>query len=244
MIVKVENRNISDTSSQNGKPAQNVYYGVADNFLNDMPALYKWLSDEEKKKADRFRLESDYLCFVSAHAFLRTELSKKLGLSPEKITITQVDHGKPYLLGRDVQFSLSRSKRLFVFTISNSDQLTGIDIEKLNLNFDIDEISKRHYSLQERTDVFSFVKRSDQQRSFFEIWTRKEALLKAIGIGINTDLRKVQVIEGTNKFYIEGVKPDFNRFYAKTFALDEAVISVVSTADFLPCLVDLSKNHD
>lgn len=244
MIINVENINFSDTSSPVKKSVQNVFYGDAVSFVDNLPVFYNYLSDNEKKRADCYRLESDYLCYISAHALLRVELSKILCLTPKTVKIAQIDNGKPYLCESDIPFSLSRSKRLFVFTIGKACQLIGIDVEKINVNIDIAGISKSYYNPKEYEHIFSFKKASAQQRSFFEIWTRKEALLKAIGIGINTDLRNVQVLEGTNQFNIQGVKHNSEIFCSKTFSTGDIVISIVSSVDFFPRLIDLSISSD
>ena len=117
MNFKVYCKNIKDTWSQKRGGDLNIYYGRVDDFLNKIPEFYNYLSENEKTRANRFKFDSDFHCYVSVHALLRIELSKFLNMNPESIKIEESGEGKPYLSEADLPFSLSRNKYVFSFVI-------------------------------------------------------------------------------------------------------------------------------
>jgi len=240
MHFNVYCQNIENTSS-NGKPVDlMVYYGLTESFVNKLPVFYEYLSDHEKSKADRFKYVSDYRCYVSVHALLRIELSKILKVKPKSLKIEESENGKPIIPDIDLPISLSRTKNLFAFVVGHSNQYLGIDIEQIKPEIDFINISRNYFSIKEQQLILSYTNAEDQKRTFFELWTRKEALLKAIGIGLNAELSKVQVLEGGNTVDIEGVEIKNHSFKIATRLKKEALISIASSTDFVPEFKNLS----
>ena len=240
MHLKVYCQNIENTWYHGKSSDLVVYHGLTDSFVNKLPAFYEYLSDHEKSRAESFRQECDYRCFVSVHALLRIELSKLLGTKAKSIRIGQSEYGKPFISDMDLPFSLSRTKNLFAFVVGRSNQFLGIDIEQIKPDIDFISISRNYFSIKEQQLILSFNNIADQKRTFFEIWTRKEALLKAIGVGINTELSKVQVLEGGNMLDIEGVQTNSHSFKIATTMKKGALISIASSFDFVPEFKNLS----
>jgi 4'-phosphopantetheinyl transferase len=240
MPFKVYCQNLQNTSDRMKSGDLVVYHGLADCFVNKLSAFYDHLSDYEQTKADRFKHEADYSCYVTVHALLRIELSKLLGKKAKSISLGESEHGKPFVPGLDLPFSISRTRNLFAFAVGHSNQFLGVDIEQIKPEIDITNISRNYFSDKEQQLISSLKNSDDQKRTFFEIWTRKEALLKAIGIGINTELHKVQVLEGGNMLEIEGAPVDTHSFKIATALKKEALISVASSTDFVPEFKNLS----
>ena len=240
MHFKVYCQNIEQNWGHRKPSDMNVYYGLADCFENMVPTLYHYLSGNERSRAERFQRESDYNCYVTVHALLRIELSKELGIKAASIRIGESEKGRPFIKDADMPFSLSRTKNQFAFVFGKRNQHLGIDIEQIKPDIDFVSIARSHYSHKEQQLVLAQKSISDQKRLFFEIWTRKEALLKAIGIGINTELSKVQVLDGGNLLEIEGVEISNRSFKIATARKKEALISIASSKDFVPEFKNLS----
>jgi len=240
MQFKVYCQNIEHNWGQGKSPDLMVYHGLADCFVNKVPSLYEYLSEDEKSKADRFKRESDYACYVSVHALLRIELSKQLKMKARSIKIGESKYGKPFIPGADLSFSLSRTKNLFAFVVGKSNEYLGIDIEQIKPDIDFATIAHNYFSLREQQIVLSYSNIADQKCAFFQIWTRKEALLKALGIGLNAELSKVQVLDGGNMLEIEGVEINNHSFKIANTQKKEALISIASSKDFVPEFKNLS----
>ena len=218
-----------------------VYYGDSKNFEIKIPELYSLLSNNEQERANRFKYKTDFNCYVSVHALLRVELCKLLNINIKSILIEESKNGKPSVSGSDMPFSLSRSKNYFTFIIGKNNQMVGIDIEQIKREINFADISRNYFSPEEQHSIYSLAKTADQIVAFFEIWTRKEALLKAMGIGINTELNKVQVLDGENHIDIKGVQTDSDTFNLLTILNSGTIISVASSDDFYPKLINLAS---
>jgi 4'-phosphopantetheinyl transferase len=234
MQLKVFCQNINDISRNYLGKDLDIYFGKADSFLNNVQVFYNLLSDSEKALANRFKHDNDFICFISAHALLRIEISKLLKVKAGSIVFDKSENGKPIISGIDLPFSLSRNKNYFAFTIGRSSQYLGIDIEQTQLDHNIRAISRNYYSFKEQQLIYKCVANADQSLTFLELWTRKEALLKAVGIGINTNLTNVQVLEGENIISIEELQINSDSFKILTILINSVLISIASSYDFVP----------
>ena len=239
MHFKVYCQNIENTGTQAKSGNLVVYHGLTDSFKHRIHVFIEFLSENEKSRAERFIHKSDYNCYVSVHALLRIELSKYLGTKAKSIVIREYENGKPYIPETDLPFSLSRTRNMFAFVVGQSMHFLGIDIEQIKPDIDFINISRNYFSVKEQQLILSFKNVADQKRAFFEIWTRKEALLKAIGIGINEEISKFEVLEGENILEIEEVQVH-EHFMITSVMKKDALISVASSADFVPVFKNLS----
>lgn len=101
-------------------------------------------------------------------------------------------HGKPYLVNfKDIYISISHSKVHLLYAIS--DKNIGVDIEVIRpvKNY-FDKIKRKAFHENE----LSYILKNSQELEirFFEIWTKKEAYLKCLGIGLTTELTKIDTL--------------------------------------------------
>ena len=238
--LKVYCQNFEDSAYHGRSDKLIVYHGFADSFVYELPDYFEYLSDIERSRAERFKHVSDYNCYVAVHALLRIELSKLIGIKAKLVKITATETGKPLIPDCDLTFSLSRTKNMFAFVIGKNDQILGIDIEQIKPEIDFENIAINYFSTEEQLSIFSSKNTEDQKRTFFEIWTRKEALLKALGVGLNIDLVKVRVLEGENVLDLLGMQNNYHSFKIDTVRKKEAIISIASSTDFVPHFINLS----
>ena len=140
----------------------------------------------------------------------------------------------------NLPFSISRTYNSFAFVIGRSDQFLGIDIEQLKPDVDFGGILRKYFSIKEQQSILFFDNIDEKNRATLELWTRKEALLKSIGVGIVDELPKVQVLEGKNQIYVEGMQIRANSFNILTFIKSMAVLSIASSMDFNAIFKELS----
>jgi 4'-phosphopantetheinyl transferase len=123
---------------------------------------------------------------------LRQVLSRHVGIAPEELEF-QLEacpncggpHGRPALAGADrsVQFSLSHSGDLVLVAVAGVP--IGVDVEELSEEQVAADLSTRLHPAEQRE-----ITAADQPRlAFTRVWTRKEAYLKGIGIGLSRGLR-------------------------------------------------------
>lgn len=131
---------------------------------------------------------------------LREACGLVCGIAPQDVRFAYNEHGKPRLdlpaggspvVAGACHFNLSHTDDLIAFGASTAGPL-GIDIERVAARPGLAQIARRFFHPQE----FAYATAMDQpvsEQRFFEVWTRKEALLKAMGTGLATDLRRVAV---------------------------------------------------
>ena len=146
-----------------------VKYADVSGYARDLPP-------KRREKIERLRFEKDKLLSLTAGMLIRN----RIGNTP----LSENEHGKPYADGGQF-FSVSHSGECVVIAVD--DREIGIDVERLP-DRDYLQIAERFYHPNE----LAYVRRAeDSARAFTYVWTRKEAYLKQIGIGIATDLGAV-----------------------------------------------------
>lgn len=153
------------------------------------------LSPDEKTRASRFFFERDSSRFVAARGTLRAILGRYLHLEPRTIKFIYSERGKPSLAKmaarEHIHFNLAHSCDLAVVAVSKIPNI-GIDLEKLRPIKDAEGIAERFFS-QREANLLKSLPPTQRQVGFFNLWTRKEAWLKATGEGIGELLNQVEV---------------------------------------------------
>ena len=146
------------------------------------------LSKDEKKRAAGFYFERQRQCYIRSHAALRLLLGRYLMTAPNTVTIVADDYGRPMLAGTaiDLKFNLSHSGDAALVGISLHSPV-GVDIELVRDVPDHLAIAQSNFAPSE---VKVFLRLAPERRceGFCVTWTRKEAFVKALGMGLSFPL--------------------------------------------------------
>jgi 4'-phosphopantetheinyl transferase len=153
------------------------------------------LSDAERLRAARFVFGRDRRRFIVARARLRELLGARLGVPPKTVEFAYGRHGKPSLGPRfaeaDLRFNVSHCDELAVYALV-SGQEVGIDVEAVRVHEDADDMATLMFSPREIAS-YRTLPTPDKPLAFVNCWTRKEALVKALGGGLTVPLRNFDV---------------------------------------------------
>lgn len=152
--------------------------------------FFTFLDAGEQERAARFATPELQNRFVVAHAVTRKILSPYLSCSPEDILFTKNAFGKPMLASASLEFNLSHTGNCAVLAIAN--RPVGVDIEFVSRSVDVLELAQRFFAEEEYQALLRHSP-EEQKLLFFRIWTRKEALIKAIGKGLSQNLNSFVV---------------------------------------------------
>ncbi|MGQ0541500.1 MAG: 4'-phosphopantetheinyl transferase family protein [Blastocatellia bacterium] len=177
------------------KPGEiHVWSANLDRDLTFVHSMFNTLSANEKLRAAKFRFEQDRDHFVVGRGFLRNVLAVYLGLSAGEIQFSYSRFGKPSLIRVAQQpplhFNLSHSNGMALLAVSATNEI-GIDIEFVDQGFDWRRIADNYFSAQELSEMNS-ISEKKQTEAFFTGWTRKEALIKALGMGLSYPLNQFE----------------------------------------------------
>jgi 4'-phosphopantetheinyl transferase len=158
----------------------------------DISTLTLTLSQDERKRAERFKIDQPRRQFVFAHHCLRQLLGAVLGVEPRSLIFGSRANGKPCLApSTDLRFNLSHSGRLVAIALTRGREV-GVDIEWMHPLADWRQLAGRIFSPREQETLFALPE-SQQSAAFFNGWTRKEAWLKATGEGLTDALPAIEV---------------------------------------------------
>src|SRR3990167_8836445 len=152
------------------------------NQLDQLEKCHAVLSEEEKARAARFYFDKDRQAFTLTRGTLRCLLGDCLKQKPEGIIFSQNEYGKPELKDSRWQFNVSHSHDYALIAIGR-DYPIGIDVEYQDRKINPLELCDRFFATEEIEQLHS-VALDEQGRTFFNLWTRKEAFIKAIGMGL------------------------------------------------------------
>ena len=142
------------------------------------------LTVAELGRAASFRFDRDRARFVAARGQLRLLLAQYLDANAREIVLMEGSHGKPSLaVGPSwLRFNLSHSDGVAVYAVAR-DHEVGVDLERIRSDFQFEEVARHYYSPRERAHLAGLPE-ADRLFAAFNCWTRKEAYLKAVGVGI------------------------------------------------------------
>ena len=151
-----------------------------------------WLDIAERERATRFRHDRDRNRFIARRGQLRELLGRDLGIAPEALRLAEDSHGKPVLLDDpDLHFNLSHSNGRALIATARGIAI-GCDIEWRNPELACQKVAKRLFAPEEY-EALTALPPEQWTAGFFNCWTRKEAYVKALGLGLSYPLHAFTV---------------------------------------------------
>ncbi|MFI2371995.1 4'-phosphopantetheinyl transferase family protein [Streptomyces sp. NPDC018833] len=176
-----------------------VWSGRVPEHAEEAVAHAHVLDAEESARLDVFRRPEDRDAFAVAHVTLRRLLGERLGQAPKDVSLVREPcahcggaHGRPYVPGRAVHFSLSHTSGMVMIALAAAP--VGIDVELLPAPGTADDVATQLHP-DEQAELAALPS-AERTVAFARCWTRKEAMLKAMGVGLNEDLALAYVGSG------------------------------------------------
>lgn len=153
------------------------------------------LDAKETARWHRYRHPRPQRQFVLCRAALRIIICERLGCKKEDLCFTASRHGKPVALVRDapasVQFNVSHSGTHGLIALSEPGRI-GVDIEERTPRNNPDGNIAKAFAPRERR-ALAAAEGDRKLRLFFQLWTCKEALIKALGSGFSLDTSTFEI---------------------------------------------------
>lgn len=153
------------------------------------------LSADEIDASRRFRFDRDRRRFVFTRGVTRRILADYVGTAAAELRFAYGAHGKPYLVDGGMRFNVAHSADLLCVAIGGKREI-GVDVEAIRDDIDILTIAQTVFGKEEAGEI-SALHPADRVAAFFAQWTRTEALLKAMGQGLQR-MRGTQVLRAAN----------------------------------------------
>ena len=166
-------------------------------FYGQPKKFEHFLNRTEKTRAAQFKYDDSRQNFIICRGALRFLLSRYLDENPAKIDIKPNPEGKPVLTEEhhhhDLEFNISHSEEVCLIALSQNLEV-GVDVEALKPLTDLEDMANSFLSMRELGD---FLSSSPEKKltMFYDLWSAKEALLKAIGCGLMIHPREMEIQE-------------------------------------------------
>jgi 4'-phosphopantetheinyl transferase len=145
-------------------------------------ACWDVLSPEESRRASSYRFAKDRREFVVTRAVLRQILAHYTGESAADLCFDSSSSGKPVLRGRQgLHFSVSHSSDLALLAVARNP--VGIDVEQMRSGI-LWQTAVGHYLSPREQSYVQTLPVAARTGALYRCWTRKEAVLKALGTGL------------------------------------------------------------
>ncbi|WP_225035706.1 4'-phosphopantetheinyl transferase family protein [Winogradskyella sp. SM1960] len=212
----IDEENNTDSDIKLFKIELPKYYGIVD-------VLLKRLTSSEIQRAERYRLVKDKNRFVICRSILKFVLAKEKQIHISEVQFEKNSKHKPYLKAdKTMFFNVSHAGDYAIIAIGKCD--LGVDIEYISPDFNYMDILPSVFSDEE----ISFLQDSKFERQiFYKFWTRKEAIVKAIGKGIDDDFLKIPVLDGAHTVPSRLVN-DFKKINVFSFNLNANYVGALA----------------
>lgn len=152
----------------------------------DLEQLEKVLAKEEIQRCRRLIHPIHQRRQLVSYGVLRRLLGDTLECNPADLTWHKGEHGKPSLTDRALQFNLSHSEGYALLGMQSSrDGELGVDLEDSERRVEWQSLAERFFT---KVEVEATLAAKRPRRCFFEVWTAKEAYIKALGSGLSHPL--------------------------------------------------------
>lgn len=162
--------------------------------------LLDLLDPAEQARYHEYDRPADRARFITAAALLRLVVSRQLQVRPADVPLDRsceqcgAPHGRPriHCAGAPV-LSVSHSGDSVVVAVGTGINAVGVDVELIDPALDVAELAGIALTKQE-IRALAQLDESDRLSDFVRLWTRKEALLKALGVGLEQPPDQVNVL--------------------------------------------------
>ena len=194
----------------------------------------------EYARAARMAFGQDVQRRLASRHALRHVLGNVLDRPPEGLVIEPDDVGKPRLVRESaLHFNLSHSGHQGLIGVSLTREI-GVDIELVHGVVDADTLARAHFTGDEKEE-WSRAADPVRDRTFLACWTRKEACVKALGVGFSAQPASFDVGCAAAGRRVVGIPIGTKRCEVSVCSLQVARESVAAVAVAAPEAVGIAR---
>ncbi len=158
----------------------------------EIAAFADLLTLQERARADRFRQADDRRRYIVGRGVLRRMLGRRLNRAPGSLAFGASPHGKPTLADAgEIAFNVSHSGDYVLVAVGRAAAI-GVDVEQLRSGMDLVGVGARVFTPAELASITG-APEAQRRACFVRQWTFKEAVVKAVGLGLSLDLKRFEI---------------------------------------------------
>jgi 4'-phosphopantetheinyl transferase len=209
----------------------------------DLEYYWSIISDDERNNAKEFRFIKDKNRYIIARAILRKIISLYMNnVDPKSIIFGYTEYAKPYLITNNniylLKFNLSHSEDSIIYGFSREVDI-GVDIEFFNQELIIEDVIEYCCSIEEKKKLEEL---SIDHKYFYKLWVSKESLVKAMGLGLSYDFRKISI--NIDNDVVNIISPNKSNWMIKLFPSYDGYYSAVASEKPMKKIIFLNYSND
>ena len=148
------------------------------------------LDDDEQRRWRRYQSSDARALFVVAHVATRHVLAQAHGRDPASWRFERGAHGRPEIVDGPPgeRFNLSHTSGM-IAVLTHGEDDHGVDVEHKGRETDIESVARRVFTEAEQASIRAQPNATRAER-FYQLWTLKEAFIKAKGAGLAMPLQQ------------------------------------------------------
>lgn len=152
-------------------------------------------------------------------------LAERLQCNAEELSFSKHEHGKPFLSSHGLHFNHTHSQQYYALAMSERVKDIGIDVEELDRKVRFDALAQHAFHPEE----YQTWQQQDQDPEYWlRVWTTKEAVLKASGLGIRLDLNSLNTQAHPSNHGGMCSHPLIGTFAYQNFILNNAIVVTIA----------------
>lgn len=171
-------------------------------FLSEVERYSPLLTDEDLVYLDTVKNDHRRHEYIVSRGLLKTLLAKQTGVAANHWSFVRDNNGRldavPNAASLNIpDVNISHTKGAIAVGLCTHGRI-GVDVEHAARKVKFEQLAKRFFSLNEQHWIDQ---QTNTKAAFFELWTIKEAYLKAIGTGISDQLAFAEFSKAPNNHW-------------------------------------------
>ena len=191
--------------------------------------LFKYISQEKAEKLSKFKMIDDKKRGLIGELLVRYLICDNLKIKNSEVNFTKNKYGKPFLKDYiGLEYSVSHSNKFVVCAIG--DYAVGIDIEYVK---DVELGAANYLFERHEYEVFNNLPENNKLDYFYSMWTLKESLIKAKGLGLSIPMKSFSINRDSEK-NIYCVYENYKYYFREYNTLNDYKLSICSKLKNFP----------
>jgi len=185
------------------------------------------LTPEELSRANRRKLPRSHQEFILGRGTLRILLAAATGLQPQALPIIAGPNEKPELPNTGLFFNVTHSAGVVLIALRRNG-LVGIDLEHINPTMHFSEIATSTFTPAENLHLTSITDHTQRRRAFYQLWTRKESVIKADGRGLTLPLSSFEISPSSSQPIAVTIAQPHKTFYITDLPIEDEFAAAIA----------------
>jgi len=185
------------------------------------------LTPEELSRANRRKLPRARHEFILGRGALRILLAAATNLQPQAVPLIAGPNEKPELPNTNLAFNVTHSAGVILIALRRNGAV-GIDLEHINPTMHFAEVAASTFTPTENLHLTSIADPTPRRRAFYQLWTRKESVIKADGRGLTLPLSSFEIPPSSSQPIAITIPHPSKTFYVTDLPIENTFAAAIA----------------